>query len=258
MASIKELLSAMISKINGKNEGVDWNENDPESPAFVKNRPFYDTRPAIVELNAFSKMVKVSSEIPEYGDIAHIWLSTGEITDAFVVESGTESLIVFDDSFCVIALTDNAVYYIGDNTSYIFPERGVYFLYAYVDGMASFVSGASFANADAPEITWDGNIPGVLKKLSLKYLPCAVINFDDESETVSTDLSFSEFDKLVRNGASIALRITGLNGKVSTIYADNVVTHTSDPEYTIDFRSFGGDRFSFTFALDGIKLGGPS
>lgn len=41
MASIKELLSAMIAKINGKNEGVDWNENDETSPAFVKNRPFY-------------------------------------------------------------------------------------------------------------------------------------------------------------------------------------------------------------------------
>ena len=41
MASIKELLQAMINKINGKNEGVDWNENDETSPAFVKNRPFY-------------------------------------------------------------------------------------------------------------------------------------------------------------------------------------------------------------------------
>lgn len=42
MASIKELLTAMIAKINRKNEGVDWNENDETSPAFVKNRPFYD------------------------------------------------------------------------------------------------------------------------------------------------------------------------------------------------------------------------
>lgn len=41
MASIKELLQSMINKINGKNEGVDWNENDEASPAFVKNRPFY-------------------------------------------------------------------------------------------------------------------------------------------------------------------------------------------------------------------------
>lgn len=41
MASLKELLNTMIAKINGKNEGVDLNENDETSPAFVKNRPFY-------------------------------------------------------------------------------------------------------------------------------------------------------------------------------------------------------------------------
>ena len=50
MASIKELLSAMIAKINGKNEGVDWNENDETSPAFVKNRPFYTGETVITEI----------------------------------------------------------------------------------------------------------------------------------------------------------------------------------------------------------------
>lgn len=50
MASIKELLQAMINKINGKNEGVDWNENDETSPAFVKNRPFYTGDPVETEI----------------------------------------------------------------------------------------------------------------------------------------------------------------------------------------------------------------
>lgn len=50
MASIKELLQAMINKINGKNEGVDWNENDETSPAFVKNRPFYTSDPVETEI----------------------------------------------------------------------------------------------------------------------------------------------------------------------------------------------------------------
>lgn len=50
MASIKELLQSMINKINGKNEGVDWNENDETSPAFVKNRPFYTGEPVFIEI----------------------------------------------------------------------------------------------------------------------------------------------------------------------------------------------------------------
>lgn len=50
MASIKELLTAMIAKINGKNEGVDWNENNETSPAFVKNRPFYTGEAVLTEI----------------------------------------------------------------------------------------------------------------------------------------------------------------------------------------------------------------
>ena len=73
MASIKELLSAMIAKINGKNEGVDWNENDETSPAFVKNRPFYTGEAVLTEI------------IPEQ---TYTLSSSGSIT-MYVDQSGT-------------------------------------------------------------------------------------------------------------------------------------------------------------------------
>ena len=73
MASIKELLLSMINKINGKNEGVDWNENDETSPAFVKNRPFYTGEPVFTEI------------IPEQ---TYTLSSSGSIT-TYIDSSGT-------------------------------------------------------------------------------------------------------------------------------------------------------------------------
>ena len=63
MASIKELLQSMINKINGKNEGVDWNQNDETSPAFVKNRPFYTGEPVFTEIIPEQTYTLSSSEI---------------------------------------------------------------------------------------------------------------------------------------------------------------------------------------------------
>lgn len=69
MATFKELMSAIISKLNCKVASVngttpdengnvevqsgvqsDWNENNETSPAFVKNRPFYTGEPVFVEI----------------------------------------------------------------------------------------------------------------------------------------------------------------------------------------------------------------
>ena len=69
MATFKELMSAIISKLNCKVASVngttpdengnvevqsgvqsDWNENDESSLAFVKNRPFYTGEPVFVEI----------------------------------------------------------------------------------------------------------------------------------------------------------------------------------------------------------------
>lgn len=70
MASIKELLSAMIAKINGKNEGVDWNENDETSPAVVKNRPFYEDSLLSVTAEGLPYVwYKVSDDVPSINNV---------------------------------------------------------------------------------------------------------------------------------------------------------------------------------------------
>lgn len=69
MASIKELLQAMINKINGKNEGVDWNENDETSPAFVKNRTHYVTNEIIPEQTVTASMSNNGFYLAEINDM---------------------------------------------------------------------------------------------------------------------------------------------------------------------------------------------
>lgn len=92
MATFKELMSAIISKLNCKVASVngttpdengnvevqsgvqsDWNENNETSPAFVKNRPFYTGEPVFKEI------------IPEQ---TYAMLSTGRFT-IYADESGT-------------------------------------------------------------------------------------------------------------------------------------------------------------------------
>ena len=92
MATFKELMSAIISKLNCKVASVngttpdengnvevqsgvqsDWNENNETSQAFVKNRPFYTGEPVFVEI------------IPEQ---TYTLSSSGSIT-MYVDKSGT-------------------------------------------------------------------------------------------------------------------------------------------------------------------------
>lgn len=92
MATFKELMSAIISKLNCKVASVngttpdengnvevqsgvqsDWNENDETSPAFVKNRPFYTGEAVLTEI------------IPEQ---TYTLSSSGSIT-MYVDQSGT-------------------------------------------------------------------------------------------------------------------------------------------------------------------------
>ena len=92
MATLKDLLTTIISKLNGKVTTVngvspddsgnvevqlgaqsDWNQNDETSPAFVKNRPFYTGEPVFTEI------------IPEQ---TYTLSSTGRFT-VYTDESGT-------------------------------------------------------------------------------------------------------------------------------------------------------------------------
>lgn len=41
LSGLKTLLEPLVHLINKKAERPDWNENDPSSPDFIENRPFY-------------------------------------------------------------------------------------------------------------------------------------------------------------------------------------------------------------------------
>lgn len=176
MASIKELLQSMINKINGKNEGVDWNENDETSPAFVKNRPFYAnmkfSQEIAIEGGPSSTLCKVSDNVPEQLsgiETCWLWIQSSGIAEQVQghIVSLTENIffVMGDRLYAVIATSDGASESVtGLNVGPL--ERGVYFIY--FDDL--YTSGISFTGADTPEITWDGDL-GTLKTLDEKYIP---------------------------------------------------------------------------------------
>lgn len=162
MASIKELLSAMIAKINGKNEGVDWNENDETSPAFVKNRPFYTGKAVLTEI------------IPEQ---TYTLSSSGSYT-MYVDQSGTYpySLEVGKDYTIVYngttyELTSNTIestVYVGDiNPIFTGSEPTVPFVIAAGNGILQI-----FDYTSNTEVTFkiSGNNTEI-KQIDTKYIP---------------------------------------------------------------------------------------
>lgn len=169
MASIKELLQAMINKINGKNEGVDWNENDETSPAFVKNRPFYDKSLVSVTHPIYTGMAwyKVSDDVPTghpaVNDKACI-IANGSKMNGSIVLSNDEGYIAAE-LVVVVALKDNAVFF--EDNKLTFPEKGTYF-YAGEDSLS--ITGFALGIDADPEITWDGNT-GEIKPIDEKFIP---------------------------------------------------------------------------------------
>lgn len=169
MASIKELLQAMINKINGKNEGVDWNENDETSPAFVKNRPFYDKSLVSVPNPQNTRMAwyKVSDDVPTghpaVNDEACI-IANGSKLNGSIVISNDEGYIA-TELVVVVVLKDNAVFF--ETNKLTFPEKGTYF-YAGEDFPS--ITGFALGKDADPEITWDGNT-GEIKPIDEKFIP---------------------------------------------------------------------------------------
>ena len=169
MASIKELLTAMIAKINGKNEGVDWNENNETSPAFVKNRPFYDKSLVSVPHPQDTGLAwyKVSDDVPTGHPAAGdkiSFMKNGNYGEGVIILS-TDDGYVSSEAMVVVALKDN--YVISELDNLTFPEKGTYFLAG--EGLTSYTGFALGIHAD-PEITWDGST-GEIKQLDEKFIP---------------------------------------------------------------------------------------
>ena len=169
MASIKELLLSMINKINGKNEGVDWNENDETSPAFVKNRPFYDKSLVSVPnpQNTRRAWYKVSDDVPTghpaVNDKACIIADGSKVNGSIFLSN--DEYYAASELAVVVALKDNVVFSEFNNLT--FPEKGTYFFAG--EGVSSITGFALGKDAD-PEITWDGNT-GEIKPIDEKFIP---------------------------------------------------------------------------------------
>ena len=140
----------------------------------LKDKPFYSTEiPHVTSQMPGVPIVlyKVSSEVPDVGNLTvgdpvRLWeFYSGEISDAqvFKIENG---ICIVGELFCVYVTEDNSSIDI-NGAILSFPERGVYF--CVVEDVFKII-GASLANPDEPEISWDGNA-GEIKTIDAKYLP---------------------------------------------------------------------------------------
>lgn len=224
MASIKELLSAMIAKINGKNEGVDWNENDETSPAFVKNRPFYYDKSLVsvpFPRDPRIALYKVSDDVPTghpaIDDSACI-IENGNKFNVSIIIS-TDDYYVAGDLLIVVALKDNAVISEVDNLT--FPEKGTYFIDS---GIYPTITGFALGADADPEITWAGNTEKI-KKLDEKFLPAMIITQDSSGVVSLTDscgskILSNDFERSVNMGYLPCYRYTAENWISSAVCVD--------------------------------------
>lgn len=130
-----------------------------------EDRLAYEGSRLVVDLASGMRAVKVADEVPSWASVdapMKVGLSNG-FSATFNPEDYRD---LGNGSFLA---GDGAVFIAADNTefgSFVFPEKGVYFL----STKDEYTIGISSADSDTPEITWDGNI-GVIKKIDEKFLP---------------------------------------------------------------------------------------
>ena len=193
MASIKELLQAMINKINGKNEGVDWNENDETSPAFVKNRPFYTGDP--VETEIIPQTTVAFTE--NYGLMAATWPENFDLVDGqtYIISWDSTDYICTGILFNNIPLLGNlGIADAGEDTGepFIFMNQGKW-LVASTENSTEHTIGIKALSAQIVQI-------------DEKYLPelATQVRNLDTTKSYSTE-EVEEIYQSVRAGAAIYL-----------------------------------------------------
>lgn len=197
-----EIKRTIKSNIGKEQVQADWNQTDPTQPDYIKNKlscdlPYqslvtdgngkakwedrlaYDDSKLVIDVGEGNQLVKVSDEIPSWASVdasMKLWASAGApktVPAAANMDLGNGSFMVSE--YAAFITTDNVEF---ESYGIVFPEQGVYFVYApdnfYVAGIAS-------ADSDTPEITWDGNIG--IKKLDEKFLPEPLILYVHESES---------------------------------------------------------------------------
>ena len=148
---------------------------DGEGGVKWEDRLAYDDSRLVVNLVRGRQAVKVADKVPSWASLdasIKVWLSNGySLTDTpeDYFDLGNGSFSAGEEAFFIAA----------DNTeldSFVFPEKGIYFM---VMPNGTYVSGVSSADSDTPEITWDGNI-GEIKKIDEKFLPDMLVLYVHE------------------------------------------------------------------------------
>ena len=153
--------------LTGGSEGEAYKSlvTDGEGGVKWEDRLAYEDSRLVVNVGNLGQAVKVADEVPSWASVdapMKVGLSNGS-SATFNPE---HYLDLGNGSF----MADGAFFIAADNTefnSFVFPEKGVYFILS-LNG--TYVSGISSADSDTPEITWDGNI-GKIKAIDPKYIP---------------------------------------------------------------------------------------
>lgn len=149
----------------------DWNQNDPNAPDYVKNRPFYDARDKVeytFDGNLEGKetltapfdenmyLVKVADEIPERSLIAEVSACWSTPFGLDGEESGFVNDAIVEEGTGVYAIL-GAAYYFSENAEVPF-SKGLYLMSSKNEEDKWWISKISFTLYD-------------VKKLDTKYLP---------------------------------------------------------------------------------------
>ena len=223
------------------NGGVKW-----------EDRLAYEGSRLVVDLASMGQAVKVADEVPSWASLdasIKVWISNGYSRtdipeDYFDLGNG---------SFLTVGVFFIAV----DNTefnSFVFPEKGVYFMLTSDGG---YVSGISSADSDTPEITWDGNLSEI-KKIDKKFIQndffFRVTFKRGEDGNLTADKTFEEVFNAYESGENVsAVLIMGENS-----YANLLMTNAV-ADVSIMFVSIGieGDNVivaNIIMSVDGINM----
>lgn len=162
------LVEKLVDKIE-RDCKPDWNENDETSPAFVKNRPFYDKslvsvpHPQVTGTAWYIVSDDVPTGHPAVNDKVCMIQDGNKLNSSIVLS--TDDGYVAAELTVIVALKDN--YVISEFDNLTFPKKGTYFLAG--EAFPTITGFALGKDAD-PEIIWDGKT-GVIKQIDEKFLP---------------------------------------------------------------------------------------
>ena len=156
----------------GVNGGEPYKQlvTDGEGGVKWEDRLAYDDSRVVASFPNGLKYVKVFDEIPSWASVntpMKIWTSN-EING--YTTNPEDYADLGNGSFsCVTAFfiaTDNFEFSADENTTIVFPKKGVYFM----NFSSRYTTGITSADSDMPEIVWNGNVE-LTKTIDPKYIP---------------------------------------------------------------------------------------